>query len=630
MSSLASSGNLTHERHVDRAVTGSNIKGKEGIVMWTPLGIHMDAYLDKAFQPHLTMYGVDFSDPGRRSDKIPRKQRHGRKALGPEQQLGSQVSDLVFGTGPMQRDGQRLEHNVRPPWTPASIPGFMGINSAFTSEVAAGMAMPPDEKADFLVDSSSGARCYVHRSTSAPPRSSAWGRSHGFRDDVIVISPSEDRARAERRALVPDGHRRSDHNFSGGSMLTSSDADVAGYVEGAHRTLPRDNLQVGSCAVDPASASRSHDRGVRMRRPTQRHVSEAHFLGSELDDRSLSSPRARVRASDEAERAAALKPHGTHTRDLASHFTSAPSVYAQNGAPKLDVEIDDGVSHGRVDVMRRLGRIHGDRVDGDRNQSRNPPRESEPPSPDARRDVVPGAAAMRRSAPCRAGLASPLLARRSALEGHPLHYFSERLHFADDHAHDGAAREGAAGAVVGARHARHVSALRPSVWGVGSHDVSTHGMLHYHDEPNAHDGASPPVVPMRGEARDTIRAPMGEARDTIRAPRSLSPRPEARPNLDRPEARPQPWHGDRSPRGGGGGSGDGGGARDGARGGAHGGALGSPCGRISTSVSGGSVCSSPRSRSSSSSRLTYALVSPRPSRRGTSAAALEARAGACH
>jgi hypothetical protein len=248
---------------------------------------------------------------------------------------------------------------------------------------------------------------------------------------------------------------------------------------------------------------------------------------------------------------------------------------------------------------------------------------------------------MSRRAPCRAGLASPLLARRSALEGHPLHYFSERLHFADDHAHDGAAREGAAGAVVGARHARHVSALRPSVWGVGSHDVSTHGMLHYHDEPNAHDGASPPVVPMRGEARDTIRAPMGEARDTIRAPmgeardtirapRSLSPRPEARPNLDRPEARPQPGHGDRSPRGGGGGNGDGGGARDGARGGAHGGALGSPRGRISTSVSGGSVCSSPRSRSSSSSRLTYALVSPRPSRRGTSAAALEARAGACH
>ena len=80
----------------------------------------------------------------------------------------------------------------------------MGINSAFTSEVAAGMATPPDEKADFLVDSSGGKRCYVHRSTSAPPRSSAWGRSHGFRDDVIVISPSEVRARAERRALVPE------------------------------------------------------------------------------------------------------------------------------------------------------------------------------------------------------------------------------------------------------------------------------------------------------------------------------------------------------------------------------------------------------------------------------------------
>ena len=662
--SLASSGHLTHERHVDRSVTGSNIKGKEGIVMWTPLGIHMDAYLDKAFQPHLTMYGVDFSDPGKRSDKIPRKQRHGRKALGPEQQLGSQVSDLVFGTGPVQRDGQRLEHNVRPPWTPASIPGFMGINSAFTPEVAAGMAMPPDEKADFLMDSSGGARCYVHRSTSAPPRSSAWGRSHGFRDGVIVISPSEDRARAERRALVPDGHRRSDHNFSGGSMITSAEAHVVGHVEGAHRTLPRDNLQVGSCAVDPASASRSpvgaQDRGVRMRRPTQRHVSEAHVLGSALDERALSSPRARMRASAEAERAAAPKPHATHTRELASHFTSAPSVYA----PRLNFEIDDGAvlgaNHGRVDVMRRLGRIHGDRVDGDRGHARDgardggsggardgaPPRGSEPPeppSPDARRGVVPGAPPMHRGAHNgasatglirRAGQASPLLARRSALEGHPLHYFSERTHIPDGHAHDGAAGEGT-GAVVGAKH---VGALRPSVWGVGSHDVSTHGMLHYDDEPNAHNGAN-----------------RGETRGPTRAPRSLSPRPEASPNLDRPEAspnldrqeaspnldrpkaRPQPWHGDRSPRGGGGGSSrDGGGALSQSRSQSHpwgrgsgdgGGALGSPRGRIGTSGSGGSVGSSPRSRSSSSSRLTYALVSPRPSRRGTSAAALEARAG---
>ena len=386
--SLASSGHLTHERHVDRSVTGSNIKGKEGIVMWTPLGIHMDAYLDKAFQPHLTMYGVDFSDPGKRSDKIPRKQRHGRKALGPEQQLGSQVSDLVFGTGPVQRDGQRLEHNVRPPWTPASSPGFMGINSAFTPEVAAGMAMP-------------------------------------------------------------DGHRRSDHNFLGGSMITSAEAHVVGHVEGAHRTLPRDNLQVGSCAVDPASASRSpvgaQDRGVRMRRPTQRHVSEAHVLGSALDERALSSPRARMRASAEAERAAAPKPHATHTRELASHFTSAPSVYA----PRLNFEIDDGAvlgaNHGRVDVMRRLGRIHGDRVDGDRGHARDgardggsggardgaPPRGSEPPeppSPDARRGVVPGAPPMHRGAHNgasatglirRAGQASPLLARRSALEGGP-------------------------------------------------------------------------------------------------------------------------------------------------------------------------------------------------------------------
>ena len=623
-------------------------------------------------------YGNDFTDPGLRAvQSRPRRKRIAEKSVRPEFALGSTAADLIFGTGPIKPNGGResLVAEPRPLWSPAAIPGFAAL-----TEGAAGAARVRDHRADELMDAR-GVLMGVGaaRSASAPTR-----RPTNLDGGCVAVSPPPQYVRG--RALVPTGRDPMEHNFDGTSVHVALRADTAACVEGTRlrRTPPAPSLELTTCMVREVAAARTTpvDRGVRMRRQTPRHVSQGHFLGTSWHLAPSSTP---TNDADDPPMTTATPPMPMPTTPPMPTTATAPPVAESGGlAARWRGEAGEGEAGGvgRVDVMRRERRRHGERLDADTGAAEAAVPPGRRPwgngnggggggggsggAPDGAA-VASGAARM-----ARAGYSSPLLARREALDGGVAnHFFAERAYWpaATSAAASitGGAAAAAAAAAVGAGGTRgggpsaasnassappqwpsaHRSAHFSAKRGVGAHDASTLGLLSEgegggeggREDVRGRDGTPPPPRThgaAAGARKQRMLAGEGGADAVLQlhgsppalalAPSSArAPSPPPRAPSPPPRAPSPSWDrsaADSRPQ-----VADLDGAAEVAwrvrRGGASPRSPGSPDASLRSP-------SSPAASRRLASRTMYALVSPRPQRRRSSMAATAARAGHLH
>lgn len=217
----------------------------------------------------------------------------------PEMSLGSAAADVIFGVGPMDVTGARARHTPRTGWQPVEQTLFAEITAG-----AAGSAPPFEKRRSRGV--SRGERVHAHSMHRGPAcadlpagASSAFGSNlEAMAAPIVSLSAREreagestwpERDRAHRRAPSPDGRRRDDDHFAGGSsMEMAADAPQAPTVRQKPARIGAragrkysDHFDGSSCCVSAASASSSPaaSRGGRLLLPNVPHLAIERLSG---------------------------------------------------------------------------------------------------------------------------------------------------------------------------------------------------------------------------------------------------------------------------------------------------------------------------------------------------------------